>query len=99
MRMPRPGGSGIVDAQAAQGARGEDASLVAKLADLLERAGPRFIAAARRHVALTEVKAAARAAAQGQAGESDRADREAHHEDHEAPLGEKKAPEWRFCWG
>ena len=34
--------------------RAEDASLVAKLADLLERAGPQFIVAARRHVAATE---------------------------------------------
>ena len=39
--------------------RAEDASLVAKLADLLERAGPQFIAAARRHVAATQVEAAA----------------------------------------
>ena len=43
--------------------RAEDASLVAKLADLLERSGPQFIAAARRHVALTKVKASAMAAA------------------------------------
>jgi DNA repair exonuclease SbcCD ATPase subunit len=43
--------------------RAEDASLVAKLADLLERAGPQFIVAARRHVAATEAEAAARAAA------------------------------------
>ena len=47
--------------------RAEDASLVAKLADLLERAGPQFIAAARRHVALTEVKAAARVKAKATA--------------------------------
>jgi hypothetical protein len=40
-----------------------DESLVARLADLLERSGPQFIAAARRHVALTKVEAAARAAA------------------------------------
>ena len=38
--------------------RAEDASLVAKLADLLERAGPQFIATARRKVAATEVAAA-----------------------------------------
>jgi len=43
--------------------RAEAASLVARLADLLERSGPQFIAAARRHVALTKVKATAVAAA------------------------------------
>ena len=42
--------------------RAEDASLVAKLADLLERAGPQFIVAARRHVAATEAEAARAAA-------------------------------------
>jgi hypothetical protein len=45
------------------GPRGEDASLIAKLADLLERAGPQFIAAVRREVAAIEARAAAAAAA------------------------------------
>jgi len=49
--------------------RAEDASLVAKLADLLlERAEPQFIAAARRKVALTEAQATARVKATAPTG-------------------------------
>jgi len=44
------------------GPRGEDASLIAKLADLLERDGPRFIAALRREVTAIKARAAAAAA-------------------------------------
>ena len=45
------------------GPRGEDASLIAKLADLLERAGPQFIAAVRPEAAAIEARGAAAAAA------------------------------------
>jgi hypothetical protein len=49
------------------GARGEDASLIAKLADLLERDGPRFIAALRREVTAIKARAAAAAAVKAKA--------------------------------
>ena len=45
------------------GPRGEDASLIAKPADLLERAGPQFIAAVRPEAAAIEARGAAAAAA------------------------------------
>jgi hypothetical protein len=49
------------------GPRGEDASLIAKLADLLERDGLRFIAALRREVTAIKARAAAAAAAKAKA--------------------------------